>query len=72
MNKKNKLRLIGTQFKMIREPIPYSNKIRKRCIEWEIIGYRKAFKNPADEIGEWLEEIKMISETIIKNDNLLL
>lgn len=66
MNKKKKLRPVGTKIKIIREPIPYSNEIRKRCIEWEIIGYRKAFKSLADKKGEWLEEIRMVSEKIIK------
>lgn len=66
MNEKNEVRPIGTRFKISREPIPYSNEIRKRCIEWKIIGYRKAFKSLADKNGEWLEEIKMVSEKIIK------
>lgn len=49
MKEENNLRPIGTKFKVLSEPIPYSNEIRKRCIEWEVINHIL------------LEEIKMIS-----------
>ena len=65
MNKKNKLRPIGTRFKMIREPFGDSIELFNRCIEWEVIGHVKVFASKIDKKGEWQEKIKMISEEII-------
>lgn len=68
MNKKidNILRPVGTRFKIIREPFPYSTERYKRCNEWEVVNHIQVFGSEFDKVGMLAEEIKMISSKIIK------